>query len=322
MLLDYCPTAMMTVRLGTRGSKLALARSAGVAALLEGSQPGLKVDLVVIGETGSREQDSALPGPGGRGALVKEIEEALLGGRIDLAVHSLRDVATFLPEGLVLAGFPEREDPHDLLVTRDGGGLDSLRAGARVATGSPHRRAQLLARRPDLRFIPPGGSLEARLRRLEEGLADALVLAAARVARLGLRQAVRAQVLPEDICLPSPGQGIVAMEAREEDEEMREQVAAIGDPTATVEACAERGFLAGLGGDCLLPVAALARFDGRRVRIKARILSPDGVRCASGEAEGRPTDAYRVGADCARLCLDRGGREMLAEAEGAAGPEI
>ncbi len=312
---------MMRLRLGTRGSELALAQARSVAGLLEGSHESLSVELVIIKTTGDRNQVTPLAGMGGKGVFVKEIEEALLAGTIDLAVHSLKDLAARLPDGLALAAFPARADPSDLLITREGRGLDALPPGARVGTGSLRRRAQIRAHRPDLNFVSQRGNVDTRLKRLSEGASEAIILAAAGIDRLGLRAKVRAEPIPVEICLPAAGQGIIAVETREEDEESRELLAPIGDPTATAEACAERGFLSRLQGSCLIPAAALARFDGRRVRIRAKILSVDGARCAMAETEGPAADAWQVGEEAATHCLSRGGDQILGELEAAGGAE-
>jgi hydroxymethylbilane synthase len=287
--------------------------------MIQASRAGLSVELAVIKTTGDKNQVVPLSGMGGKGVFVKEIEEALLEGKVDLAVHSLKDLPAQLPDGLSLAAFPRRAEPWDLLVTTGGTGLDDLPRGARIGTGSLRRRAQLAAHRSDLHFVSQRGNVDTRLRKLEQGNVEAMVLAAAGIERLGLRDKIKAEVIPEDICLPSACQGIIGVEMRDSDEELREVVSSIGDPKATVEACAERGFLSELAGSCLIPAAALARFDGKRVRMRARILSTDGVRCAAAEAEGTAADAFQVGADVARLCLDRGGAEILAELEAAGG---
>ena len=304
---------MATLKLGTRGSALALAQSTAVAKSLEALHPKLSVEIVIIKTAGDRNQVTPLAGMGGKGVFVKEIEEALLEGSVDLAVHSLKDVPAVLPPGLTLAAFPRRADPRDILVTKDGRDVESLAPGSRIGTGSLRRRAQISAVRPDLHFFPQRGNVDTRLKRLVEGSFDGILLAAAGLERLGLLSRVAASPIPEDVCLPAPCQGIVGIEMREDDEEWRELVLGLTDPAAAVEACAERGFLSKLGGSCQLPAAALSRFEGGRVRIRARILSPDGTRVASAEAEGPPAEAWQIGADAARLVLSRGGAEILAD---------
>lgn len=311
---------MSTVRLGTRGSPLALAQSRHVAALLEKTRPGLRVELQVIRTEGDRNTTSPLEEIGGKGIFVREIEQALLAGTIDLAVHSLKDLPAEQPEGLVLAGFPRREDPRDVLITRDGLDLDELPAGARVATGSVRRRSQIHAHRSDILFVASRGNVGTRVGRLEQGQVDALVLAAAGIRRLGLAEKIRYVPIDEEICIPSAGQGIIGLEIRQDDAERHEDVRAVSDPVAVVEACAERGFLRELAGSCFIPAAGLARFDGRRVRMRARILSLDGARRAEAEVEGPPADARHIGVEAARLCLARGGAEILAQlGEGGGG---
>ena len=318
---------MATLRLGTRGSALAVAQSTAVAKSLEALHRNLSVEIVTIRTEGDRNQVTPLAGMGGKGVFVKEIEEALLDARVDIAVHSLKDMPAALPAGLTLVAFPRRADPHDVLVTPDGKDLDALPPGSRVGTGSLRRRAQLSRARADLHILPQRGNVDTRLKRLAEGSVDAVVLAAAGLERLGLMSRIRAVPIDEDVCLPAACQGLLGIEMREEDEEWAELVRPLTDPAAAVEAAAERGFLTTLGGSCQLPAAALARFEGGRVRTRGRILSPDGTRVAEAEAEGTPLDAWQVGTDVARLALSCGGDEILAEldageAGGAGVPDI
>ncbi len=294
------------LRLATRGSRLALAQSRWVARRLEALHPGLRCALVLFRTQGDRRRDRPLPEIGGKGLFTAELEAALRAGEVELAVHSLKDLPTELPSDLGLAAVPAREDPADLLITLDGRSLEELPRGARVGTGSPRRRAQLLALRPDLEVVPVRGNVDTRLRKLREGSFDALVLAAAGLRRLGLE--VRAVPLP---ILPAPGQGALGVEARTDRTDVWVLLAALDDPAARAETTAERAFLEGLGGGCAVPVAARGRVVDGRLRLVGRILDPDGRRWVEVEGEAAPGEARALGLELARRALDRGARALL-----------
>ncbi len=299
------------VRIGTRGSALALRQAELVAAALRRAWPGLAVELVPIRTSGDKLAHANLAQVGGKGLFVKEIEEALLAGRIEAAVHSLKDLPAGVPEGLVLAAFPEREDPRDVLVSRSGDGLHRLPTAARVGTSSLRRKLQLLAGRPDLVVEPIRGNVETRLRKLDEVAYDGIVLAAAGLRRLGLAPA-GATTLGPDQMLPAVGQGTLAVEVREEDEAIRRLVAALDHAETRAATVAERTFLAAMGGTCTTPLAAYARYEAGRLVLSAFVATPDGSRCLR-EAEalnaGTPADLGRIVAD---RMLARGAAEIVA----------
>ncbi|MGH7265582.1 MAG: hydroxymethylbilane synthase [Candidatus Rokuibacteriota bacterium] len=298
------------VRIGTRGSPLALRQARLVADALGRAWPGLGVELVPIKTTGDKRPDANLAAEGGKGLFVKEIEEALLDGRVDLAVHSLKDLPAGTPKGLATAAFAERGDPRDVLVSRDGSTLDGLPVAARVGTSSPRRRAQLLAARPDLKVEAIRGNVDTRLRKLQDAPYDALVLAAAGLHRLGL-EPTGAVVLPPEVMLPAVGQGTLAVETREDDLETRRVVAVVDHAETRAAALAERAFLAAIGGSCTTAVAAYARHEGAGLRLDALVASPDGTRLLRyGRVlhRGTPSD---LGDEVARWLLEHGGREVL-----------
>src|SRR5215467_11660831 len=292
----------MKLRFGTRGSRLAVVQSTEVADALRAR--GHEVELVTIRTSGERLADVALADFGGKALFVKEIEEALLDGRVDGGVHSLKDMPAELPEGLCLAAFSARQDPREVLLTRSGGTLDDLPRGARVATSSLRRRALLLARRPDLRVEPIRGNVDTRLRKLEEGLYDAMVMARAGLQRLGLK--------PEHIqVLPAVGQGILGVEARCTDRAVLEVLESFDDPATRAEAEAERAFLRRLGAGCHTPVAGFAQVHDSVLAIDGLVASVDGRTVTRGRALGAPGDAAAVGERLADELLARGARALL-----------
>lgn len=298
----------MRLRLGTRGSRLAVAQSGQVADALR--ERGAEVEMVVIRTSGDRLADVALADFGGKALFVREIEEALLDGRVDAGVHSLKDMPAVLPDGLRLAAYPPREDPRDVLLTRSGGGLDGLPRGARVATSSLRRRALLLIRRPDLSIEPIRGNVDTRLRKLDEGLCDGLVMARAGLERLGLKPK-HAQPLPVEEFLPAVGQGILGLEARTADGEVLEALRGVDDAGTRMRALAERAFLRRLGAGCHTPVAGHARIDGDAISIAGLVASLDGATVLSGEVRGPCSEAEELGERLAGELLARGARAIL-----------
>lgn len=296
------------LRLGTRGSALALAQARWVATALEGLHAGLRVELVVIRTSGDRIQDRALSEVGGKGLFVKEIEEALLRREVDLAVHSMKDLPAELAPGLEIAAVPPREDPGDVLIARRLATLAELAPGARVGTSSLRRASLLLAERGDLEVVPLRGNVDTRLRRLEEGAVDAIVLAAAGLRRLGLAPATAVALDPARF-VPAIGQGALAIEARAA--EHAELFAALDDAATRAAVAAERGFMRGVEGSCTTPIAAHARVRGGVVELDAVIASPDGTRVVRGAATGTVAGAARTGEGLAGELLARGGAEIL-----------
>jgi len=298
----------MRLRLGTRGSRLAVAQSGQVADALRAR--GVEIEMVVIRTSGDRLADVALADFGGKALFVREIEEALLDGRVDAGVHSLKDMPAVLPDGLRLAAYPPREDPRDVLLTRSGGGLDELPRGARVATSSLRRRALLLTRRPDLSIEPIRGNVDTRLRKLDEGLCDGLVMARAGLERLGLKPK-HAQPLPVEEFLPAVGQGILGLEARTADGEVLEALRGVDHAGTRMQALAERAFLRRLGAGCHTPVAGHARIDGDAISIAGLVASLDGATVLSGEVSGPGSQAEELGERLAGELLARGARALL-----------
>jgi hydroxymethylbilane synthase len=314
------------LRLGSRGSLLALTQSRQVAAALEAANPGLTVELEVIRTTGDRQQTwtetpAALGASGGKGIFVKEIEDALLERRVDAAVHSMKDKPTEIPEGLAIVCIPRREDPRDVLVAREGASFERLREGARIGTGSPRRISQLLHRRRDLEFVPIRGNVDTRMKKVSGGELDAVILAAAGLARLGIRDA---GVLPLDpgLCLPAPGQGALAIESRSAGGPLLDALMKLHDSRTATRVAAERAFLGELGGGCLVPAAALAEFaddDPARLTLRALIADPDGRRLVRVELAGSPDDPGALGRAAALRLLADGGEEILSTVRGADG---
>ena len=308
---------MTTVRIATRDSDLALAQARLVAGRIE-AELGVGTRIVPMKTRGDRLQSVSLAKVGGKGLFVKEIEEALLAGRADVAVHSAKDLPAGDTPGLEFVAFPERVDPRDALVARErGASLRSLPQGARVGTGSLRRSAQLRALRPDLEVVPLRGNVPTRIRKLESENLDAVVLACAGLERLGLADRIDERIAPEDL-LPAVAQGALAVQGRAGDPLSRD-VAALTDERSVDCVAAERGFLAGLGGDCNTPLAALAEHteDGT-LRLRTLLASEDGRNMLRHEGDARPSEAAALGAAAAQKTLRAGGAALLAELRGGA----
>ena len=319
-----------TLVIGTRGSQLAVWQAEHVAARLGETFPGVSVRLERIRTTGDRILDVPLAQVGGKALFVKEIEEALLAGRVDLAVHSMKDVPTDLPAGLAIAAIPPREDPADVLISRTGRRLADLPRGARVGTSSLRRQAQLLHHRPDLLIVGLRGNLDTRIRKLgTEGL-DAIVLAAAGVKRLGLERLVT-EVLASEIILSASGQGALGIEIRvpsaEADEPrtasreprgptVAEIVRTLDDRETHLAVRAERAMLRRLGGGCQVPIAALAGVEGDTIHLRGLIASTNGATLVRGERHGVRAQPEAVGRALAEDLLDRGGQAILKDIGG------
>jgi hydroxymethylbilane synthase len=295
------------LRLGARGSALSIAQAEFVARALS---PGVEIEIVRIQTTGDRLSAAGSPIEW-KGDFTKELDRALLESRIDFAVHSLKDVPSAVPEGLLLAAVPRREDPSDVLVSRPRRSFRELPRGARVGTASPRRRAQLSAARPDLEITEARGNVDTRLARLREGRWDAIVLARAGLARLG-RLEVVCDVFPPEILLPAVGQGALALLARAADARTLETLAAIDDPRSHTEALAERSLLAALEAGCHAPVAGRGRAEGGVLTLEAGAFASDGSRGLRESASGPAADPERLGRTVAGRLLARGAAELLA----------
>lgn len=302
-------TPPQTLTLGTRGSRLALAQSETCAEKLRAA--GFRVEVEVVRTTSDHLPEMPLSVIDRRDVFTRQLDEALLSGEIDLAIHSLKDVPTEPPDGIVLAAITERHDPSDVLVSADGRGVDGLPDGATVATGSLRRRAQLLHRRPDLRVVEIRGNVETRVRKMREGDADAIVLARAGLERLGLAGEIPHAVLPPDVMLPAVGQGFLAA-ATLADHPMRDVIReALNDRAGEAAALAERAMLRALEGGCRVPVGALGAVVGEEVRLRGLVASPDGALVYQGSASG--TAAEDVGERLARDLLGQGAGIVLGE---------
>ncbi len=297
-----------TLRIGTRGSKLALAQSRWVQARLHQLRPDLDPQLVIIKTSGDRFADQPLGAIGGKGLFVKEIEEALSTGSIDCAVHSMKDVPGELAPGLVIAAVPAREDVRDVLITRDGLTLDQLPRGAHLGTSSLRRMALVRARRGDLAVRNLRGNVDTRLDKLERGEVDAIVVAAAGLRRLNIAPAGVTFFDPADF-IPAIGQGALAIESR--DDADNETLRALDDRDTRIAVTAERAFLLRVGGSCRTPLAAHAIVTADTLELRALIASPDGTRVVRGIRSGSTADAAALGADLAAELLQRGGAEVL-----------
>lgn len=301
---------MTKVRLGTRGSALAIRQAELARQALISHVKDLDVELVTIKTSGDRFGQADLSRLGGKGLFVKEIEEALLGGTIDCAVHSLKDLPAEVSNGLALAAFLEREDPRDVLIAREPVAGGSLPAGTRVATSSLRRSVQLLTWRPDFQVAPIRGNVDTRLRKLREGQFDAIVLAVAGLRRLGL-DPPNATVLAPEVMLPAVGQGILVVETRQDDRVLAEWLAGVDHGPSRIAAIAERAFLSALGGDCHTPIAAYARLDGGRLHVDALVATSDGSRIVRDRVEGPPDSAQELGQRLARLIWEAGGAALV-----------
>ncbi len=299
-----------TVRVGTRGSDLALWQARWVMDRLQAHHPDVRFQIVEVTTQGDRDRKTPLHRAGGVGLFVKALEVALLDDAIDLAVHSLKDMPSRVPPALALAAVPERADPRDVLVSPAGASLLELPAGARVGTGSPRRKAQLLNRRPDLEVVGIRGNVDTRLRKAEGADYDAVVLAAAGLTRLEREDAIT-EVLPPETLLPAAGQGALAVEIRADDEQTRTLVAPVNHPSSWAAAAAERSFMARLGAGCHVPAAAYAVIDEGDVWLRGLVASHDGQRMIRNERRGPMEQAEAVGEAVAEDLLGRGAGDLL-----------
>ena len=300
------------VRIGTRGSKLALTQTQNTALCLEALCPGIRTELVVIKTTGDQVQDRPLSEIGVKGIFTKELDAALRDGRADLAIHSLKDVPVVQPDDIVLAAVPEREDPRDAFIGKDRRTLRETPSGAQIGTSSLRRRAQLLALRPDLRAVDLRGNIDTRLRKVQElpGLGG-IILAFAGVRRMGLGDAV-SEVLDTADWLPAPGQGALAITARAGDADMIALAAKLEDSEARACVTAERALLARLEGGCHVPIGSYATIEGGQLSLDGLVADPAGNRVIRAQHRGAAEDAVSLGETLAVTLLNLGGEEILA----------
>jgi hydroxymethylbilane synthase len=296
------------LRIGTRGSPLALVQARAVRERLAAAlgRAADTIEIKTIRTSGDTIVDRPLAEEGGKGLFTKEIEEALLRGDIDLAVHSAKDMPTFLPPGLVLAACLEREDPRDVFIGSKAKSIEELPQGARVGTASLRRQAIMKRARPDLAVAPLRGNVETRLRKLDDGEADAIILALAGLKRLGL-EGRATRIMSADEFLPAAGQGAIAIETRENDKVTRELIAQIDHADTSAAVAAERAFLAVLDGSCKTPIGAHATIEGVAIRFRGLIARPDGAAAHDIAANGARADAIKIAEDCARSLKQRAG---------------
>lgn len=300
----------MIFRIGTRASRLALAQSEWVKKAVQTRHPEVRVELVRITTKGDKILDAPLSKVGGKGLFVKEIEEALLRKEVDLAVHSMKDVPAELQKDLEISVYPKREDPRDAFVSRQFSTVKELPQGASVGTSSLRRSAQLLHMRPDLHIVPLRGNVDTRLRKLESGDLQAIVLAAAGLNRLGLAHRITAPLPPESV-LPAIGQGVLGLETREGDQETQHLISFLNDPDTELAARAERSFLKTLEGGCQVPVAGYARVEGDLIILRGMVAELDGSKVLRQEIRGPGDKPETLGITLAKRLLSAGADRIL-----------
>jgi len=303
---------LQELRIGARGSQLALYQANWVRERLIQTHPYLKVTLIEIKTTGDRIQDAPLAKIGGKGLFVKEIEEALIERRVDLAVHSVKDVPTELPKGLHLSAITKREDPRDVLISKDGTLLKDLPLGAKIGTSSLRRQAQLLHFRNDFEMVPLRGNLDTRLKKLKTIDLNGVILAYAGVKRLGLEDKIT-EIISTEISLPAIGQGALGIETRIDDEDVEERIRSLDDPSSAIAISAERAFLKKLGGGCQVPIAAFGQIRGTVLGIDGMVGTIDGKRVIRHHVEGPIEKAEELGTKLAEVLLSKGAKEILEE---------
>ena len=300
---------MKSIRIGTRGSRLALAQTAWVKGKLEEKFPDARIETILIKTSGDRFLEASVQAIGGKGIFTKEIEDALLRHEIDIAVHSMKDLPTDLSAGLIVAAVPHREDPRDVLVSTGAKSLSDLSAGAKIGTGSLRRRAQLLYYRRDLIVMPIRGNVDTRLKKLDQGECDALVMAAAGLKRIDREERI-AEYISNDVCLGAAGQGALGLESRENDS-IREQLSFLHDSATFAEVTAERAFLNRLGGGCHVPVGARGVAEGEKFRLLGVVANPNGSSLFRGETSGCVAHAEELGRELAERLLSQGAQQIL-----------
>ena len=300
----------MNIKIGTRGSKLALTQANLVADSLKKTDSGISVEICIIKTSGDIMQDVSLTKIGGKGVFVKEIEDALLSGTVDLAVHSMKDVPTEIPAGLIFAGVMKREDARDVLVSKNNKKIEFMPRGARIGTGSLRRASQLLAVLPDLAIVSLRGNLETRLKKIETENLQGIILAAAGMKRMGLTEKI-SQYLPVETMLPAVGQGALGLQTREADHELGKIVAKLNHESTAAEVMAERSFLRHLGGGCLLPIAAFGKLEGDKLTLEGLVAAPNGDSIIRDKVRGAIAEAEELGKKLAEMILEKGGKKLL-----------
>lgn len=309
-----------TVKIGTRGSKLALWQANWVKSALETHHPSLKAELVIIKTKGDKILDVPLAKVGGKGLFVKEIEDALLREDIDIAVHSMKDMPAEIPDGLCIGAVPERENPYDVLISKTGQPLSGLQTGAHVGTSSLRRAAQILSARPDLVIKSLRGNLDTRLKKLETEDYDAIILAAAGVKRLGLENRIT-EYLDENIMLPAVGQGALCIETRQNDQNIDAIVSALEHPQTRSVVMGERAFLKRLEGGCQVPMAAHGRIEGNRFTLCGLVATLDATTVIRETLSGDQDSAEAIGLKLAERLISRGAQEIIATLTADLSPE-
>ena len=300
------------IRIGTRASLLALWQANWIKETLEEQNRGIKVELVKIKTTGDKILDVPLAKVGGKGLFVKEIEDALLSNKVDLAVHSMKDVPTDLPEGLYIASITEREDPRDALLSRGGCKMMELPRNARIGTSSLRRQTQILNVRPDFEINQLRGNLDTRIKKLETKELDAVILAAAGIRRMGWADKI-SEYIATDVCLPAIGQGAVGIETRVDDEAINSLVLRLNHETTSLAVRAERAFLKRLEGGCQVPIAAFGEINGKKIKLRGLVGRIDGSEIIKYSLEGSVEKVEEIGEELAEKLLSMGAGEILSE---------
>jgi len=300
----------MNVKVGTRGSKLALTQTNSVVESIRKINPEITVEISVIKTSGDIMQDVSLLQIGGQGVFVKEIEEALLSGSIDLAVHSMKDVPGDIPEGLTFAAILPREDVRDILVSRGKIKFEFMPRGARIGTGSLRRGAQIKAILPDINIVALRGNIDTRLKKIETENLTGVILAAAGMKRLGYAETIT-QFLPVELMLPAVGQGALGLQIRKADTELAKILAKLNHAPTAVAVNAERSFLRALGGGCRLPIAAYGLIERERLTLEGLVAAPDGTSVIRDKVWGALDEAEELGKKLADMIMEKGGKKLL-----------
>lgn len=295
----------MKIRVGTRGSNLALIQTNWAIDRLKEKFPEVEFEVKIIKTKGDKILHLSLDKIGDKGLFVKEIESQLLEGEIDLAVHSMKDMPAEVVEGLKFAAVPKREDPRDVIILREGlNSFDELPIGATIGTGSKRRKYQLLRKRPDLNIVPIRGNIETRISKIESENLDGIVLAASGVIRADLEEKIT-EFLPVDLMIPAPAQGALALEIRENDEELEKMIDAIRDEISQIQTDAERSYLAGIDGSCHIPMGAYCEVDGEKLTLTGIFGDEDGEKITVASIEGDRDNPKELGSNLAKLVLKK-----------------